>query len=58
MGGSALTITDAQRAEAAEIGLEICDACGQTYMQAPGFINDGHQCNENGLEDRFILPAD
>ena len=49
-------ITEQQREEADDAGFAICEECATSYMPAPGFMNDGHQCNENGLEDRFILP--
>lgn len=44
-------ISDAQRAEAKDMGWEICENCGTSFIPAPGYENDGHQCGKSDLGD-------
>lgn len=49
-------ITGAEaRTYADDMGFSICDDCGTTFIPAPGFVNDGHQCNDDGTKDEYRL---
>lgn len=51
------SITDDQRAEAEDMGYNICESCGVSSIPAPGYANEGHQCGDDGLKDEYIDPA-
>lgn len=50
-------LTDADIRErqeyADDMGFETCTTCHTVFMPAPGFVNDGHQCGEDGTQDKF-----
>ncbi|MNW60648.1 hypothetical protein D3C74_386510 [compost metagenome] len=50
-------ITTQQRAEAEDMGYNICETCGVSYVPAPGFFNDGHQCEDDGTQDKCMTSA-
>lgn len=47
-------ISEDQIEEAKDMGYMICDKCAQSYIPAPGYQNYGHQCGEDGTQDKFI----
>lgn len=46
-------ITAEQRAEAEDMGYDLCEDCGVSYLPAPGYQNNGHQCGEDGLQSKY-----
>lgn len=48
-------ITESDRREAEDMGFGLCEECGATYIHAPGYVNDGHQCDEDGLQPKFAI---
>lgn len=49
-------LTEEDRSYAEDIGAGICEECQTLFEPVPGYVNYGHQCNENGLDDKWILP--
>ena len=38
-----------------DIGAGYCETCNAVYEYALGYVNDGHQCLEDGTTDRYLL---
>lgn len=36
-----------------DMGYLTCSTCGAVFIPAPGFLNNGHQCHEDGLQKQF-----
>lgn len=49
-------LTQEDRAFAEDMGYAICEECQDSYPPLPGWVNDGHQCNEDGTAPKFMLP--
>lgn len=50
-----VNISDQQREEVDDAGYAICEECATSYMPAPGFINDGHQCDDDGTKPEYVI---
>ncbi|MGP9490044.1 hypothetical protein ACT3R5_15940 [Glutamicibacter sp. AOP5-A2-7] len=50
-----MNISDQQREEVDDAGYAICEECATSYMPAPGFINDGHQCDDDGTKPEYVI---
>lgn len=48
-------VTKAQREEAEDLGLMICEVCGTVYSPEPSYVNGGHQCDGTGLDPSNLL---
>lgn len=48
-------ITQEDRDHAADVGDVVCEQCQTIYTPVPGYQNDGHQCDDNGLQDKYAI---
>lgn len=54
---SNVTITKEDLAYAEDMGFDVCESCGVTFIPATGYVNDGHQCQGNGVQDKYAAPT-
>lgn len=49
-------IDDGRREYADDMGYAQCEACGAVYSPMPGWVNDGHQCDDDGTKAKYMVP--
>lgn len=52
---AAIEACEKARLGAEDMGFCFCEGCGTTYIPHPGYLNNGHQCNENGTLEKFEI---